>query len=469
MVKFGTSGFRGIIAENFTKDNIQKLAYALAQINETKLHCKKATIGFDNRFMSATFAKWFLEAFYSKNIDVYFYSQSVPSPLISFESQNSIGIMITASHNPFEYNGIKIFINQREIDNEIANELENLANIENKSNFTTTDFIEIEKSSNFHYTTNIDNYCNNILNLVNVDSINKKLKVCYNNMFGSALNCVKNIFEKLSLNCYILNGNLDPYFAYRLPCPYKENLKEQVDFILENNFDIGFAVDGDGDRFCAIDKNGKLFDCNYIMAILYYYLLKYKNYSGNIILDVATTTLIKKVAEHFGYDAIYSIHGFKNIGENILKNNAFMGGESNGIAFKKHLLSKDGIVLIPLILEILSQTKLGLTELVNQLETQLNYTSFIIEQNFTVTIKEHEELNKKIFKDKFIPKISENIKEISYFDGLKIIFENDYWLCIRFSGNEPVIRLFVEESSQEKAKEILEQVIKALNLQTPQQ
>lgn len=466
MVKFGTSGFRGIIGETFTKENIQKLAFALKKINE-KLNFKKATIGFDNRFMSPTFAKWFLEAFYSKNVEINFFSQSVPSPLISFESKNSIGIMITASHNPYEYNGIKIFINQREIDNETAKELENLINTENVEIFTTN-FFEIEKQNNFHYTKNIDNYCDNILKLIDKNKIDRKLKVCYNNMHGSAIACVKNIFDKLELKCTILNENVDPYFSYRLPCPYKENLSEQVNFMLENNFDIGFAVDGDGDRFCAIDKNGKLFDCNYIMAILYYYLLKNKNYSGDIILDVATTSLIKKVAKHFGYNAIYSLHGFKNIGENILKNNAFMGGESNGIAFKKHLLSKDGVVLIPLILEIISETKLGLTEIVNKLEKELNFTSFIIEQNFTISENEKQELYEKIFVNKFVPNLSEKIVEVSYFDGLKIMFENDYWVCVRFSGNEPVLRIFIEESSKEKANKTLEELIKCFNLRNKQ-
>lgn len=468
MVKFGTSGFRGIIADTFTKENIQKLGSALKIINKTKLNYEKITIGFDNRFMSPNFAKWFLEAFYSDDVEIYFYSQSVPSPLISFESKNSLGIMITASHNPYEYNGIKIFINQREIDNEIASEIEHLINFENEDNFTTTPFYVIEKNKNFHYTTNIENYCNNILSLIDINKINKNLKICYNNMFGSALNCVKNIFNKMNLNCTILNGNIDPYFAYRLPCPYKENLEEQVATILENNFDLGFAVDGDGDRFCAIDSNGKLFDCNYIMAILYYYLIKNKNYFGDIVLDVATTNLIKKVAEHFGYNVIYSKHGFKNIGENILNNNAFMGGESNGIAFKKHLLSKDGIVLIPLLLEILSETKLGLTELVNKLEKELNFTSFIIEQNFTITNLEKEILYNKIFVEKFIPKISEKIKEISYFDGLKVLFKNDYWFCVRFSGNEPVLRIFIEESSKEKANIILKELINCFNLKNKQ-
>lgn len=466
MVKFGTSGFRGIIGENFTKQNIQKLAYALKKINEKKLKFKKATIGFDNRFMSPIFAKWFLEAFYSNEVDIYFFSQSVPSPLISFESDNSIGIMITASHNPYEYNGIKIFINQKEIDNDIASELETLANLE--SEICTTPFYTIEKSKNFSYTTKIENYCNNILKLIDCNKINHNLKVCYNNMFGSSLNCVRYLFDKLEIKSFVLNENVDPYFAYRLPCPYKENLQEQVEFIVQNNFDIGFAVDGDGDRFCAIDKSGKLYDCNYIMAIMYYYLLKYKNYSGDIILDVATTNLIKKVAESFGYNAIYSVHGFKNIGENILKNNSFMGGESNGIAFKEHLLSKDGIVLIPLILEIVSVTKLSLSEIVEKIEKELNFSSYILEKNYTLTKNEINELNQKIFIEKFVPKVSEKIKEISYFDGLKVTFENDYWFCIRFSGNEPVIRIFVEENSSESANKICKEIVTQLNLKTVQ-
>lgn len=465
MVNFGTSGFRGIMGDKFTKENVQKFAYALKILNKEKLNFKKVSIGFDNRFMSPNFAKWFLEAFYYDDVEIIFFSQSVPSPLISFESKNSIGVMITASHNPYEYNGIKFFINQREIDNDIAKDIERLANIEDKKDFETVPFYEIEKRNNFHYTTNIENYCNNILKLIDMKKINSDLKVCYNNMFGSALNCVKYLLNKLGIKkVETLNETVDPYFSYRLPCPYPANLKEQVEFIVKNNFDIGFAVDGDGDRFCAIDKNGKLFDCNYIMAILYYYLLKYKHYKGSIILDVATTSLIKKVAEHFGFNAIYSVHGFKNIGENILKNNAFMGGESNGIAFREHLLSKDGVVLIPLILEILTETKLSLTQFVEELEKELNFKSTIIEKNFTLTKEEIAKLNNKIFIEKYIPNISEKIVNTSYFDGLKILFENDYWLCIRFSGNEPVIRLFIEEDSPNKANLILNEVIKDLNL-----
>ena len=141
-----------------------------------------------------------------------------------------------------------------------------------------------------------------------------------------------------------------------------------------------------------------------------------------------------------------------------------MGGESNGIAFKEHLLTKDGIVIIPIILEILSQTKMSLTELVELLERELNYKSVLKEVNFNLTLKEKENLNKQIFIDKKVPELKDTIIKISYFDGLKITFENNYWLCIRFSGNENVIRVFIEQDTEKHCDEILLELQKQYNL-----
>ena len=465
MIKFGTSGFRGIIGDNFNKENLYKLGYALKVLNN-KLQLKKITLGYDNRFLSVQFLKWFLEAFYSENIDIVFYSRSVPSPLISYESKNNnLGIIITASHNPYEYNGIKIFLNAQEPSSEIALDIENLANSINYEDISFIPFNEIQKKKNFKFSTSIENYSNSVLNLIDKEKINKNIKVCYNNMYGSALECARYIFDKLGLEkVKILNDNIDPYFNFRLPAPYENNLTEQVEFIVKNNYDIGFAVDGDGDRFTAIDKSGKIYNCNYIMAIMYYYFLKYKNYKGDIVLDVAITGLINKIAEKFNFKALDSVHGFKNIGNNILNSSAFMGGESNGIAFKEHLLTKDGIVTIPILLEILSQTKMSLTELVELLEKELNYKSVLKEVNFNLTLKEKENLNKQIFIDKKVPELKDNIIKISYFDGLKITFENNYWLCIRFSGNENVIRVFIEQDTEKHCDEILLELQKQYNL-----
>lgn len=469
MIKFGTSGFRGIIGDNFTKENMQRIAFALKKINVEELKINNIFMGFDNRFLSCDFLKWFLEVFYDENFNITFHSRSVPSPLISFESKNGLGIMLTASHNPYYYNGIKVFINGKEIGNDIAEKIEKYANNVQIESLKIEEFNKIEQSSNFKYSTNIKDYCNSILNLVNTNIINNQTTVCFNAMHGSATECVQYIFNQIGLkNVLYLNTNIDPYFDFNLPAPYPKNLEEQIEQMKNLNIDIGFAVDGDGDRFAAIDKNGKIFDCNYIMALLYNYLLQERKIKQGIILDVATTSLIKKIAKKFNCEAIYSEHGFKNIGENIIKNNALMGGESNGIAFKQHLLSKDGIVLIPMILELINKSQKSLTDLVEALEKEFDFKSCIKEYNYIVSNEEKKQLNKLIFQDKFIPKLNCEISSISYFDGLKINLLNDYWICIRFSGNENVIRIFVEENSYSKCDEINSLIAQQLNLNKKQ-
>ena len=342
MIKFGTSGFRGIINENFNEENITRIIFALTEIiKKDKIKNPKIIIGFDNRKMGKETACLVADILSGKNIEVILYTKSVISPLISYMTKTkdfgkiNYGIMITASHNPSEYNGIKIFLDSgREADDDFYKPLEEIAN--------SVDYNKIrnlkEKKDNtlIKTTTDINSYCKNIIKFVDKDNIKKRnLKVLFNAMNGSSVDFIHKISNELEMkNCGILNANPDYNFGGKIPAPYKHNLTKQSKLV-KGKYDLGIALDGDGDRISIIDSNGKFYDGNFILPILYDFLLK-KGFKGSVVKNTALSNLIKFIAEDYNYKCYDAKVGFKNIGKILEDTDAFLGGETNVIAFENH-------------------------------------------------------------------------------------------------------------------------------------
>ncbi len=463
MIKFGTSGFRGIMGENFTKKTVQQVAVALCEyLKKSGATSFAIPVGFDNRFMGKEYAEWFSCVVASLGYKVKFYTESVPSTLIAFQTKNKpLGVMLSASHNPYYYNGLKVFIEGgREPDNTITDEVEKRANAVDLSVYSFLDFSKLVEDGKIEIVYNVEDYCDYIVDFVGDKNIGQSnISVLVNIMHGSTLRCLEYIFGKLNLKNYvIMNKNIDPYFNNMLPAPYKKNLSSQVELMQKDGYDFGFALDGDGDRISFIDKDGSIFDCNYIVVLLYYYLVREKGFSGDLVANTAFTTLAKKVVEKEGGSVREVRVGFKNVANEILSSNAFLGAESNGIAFKGHILHKDGIFIALLLLDMLAGTKQSMGEVIRNLQKMVAFESEVVEHSYEITDTHKEKIYNHIFVEKHVPAMSYKVEKVQYLDGVKFLFENGYWAMIRFSGNESVVRIFVEAKNLDDCEKIVAEI-----------
>ncbi|MCI5797663.1 MAG: hypothetical protein MR024_03495 [Firmicutes bacterium] len=470
MIKFGTSGFRGIIGEDFTKENVQKIAYALSKyFEEEKIKKPSVVIGYDNRFMSETFAKWLGETLSSLDVKVFLYDHSVPSPVISYMTKiANLGLMITASHNPYMYNGIKIFERPaKEVDDVFCARIEKWANEDiNIQNLLD----KKHTSAKIEFISDISEFCESILSFVDINATKKcKFKILFNAMNGNSTECLQYLFKRMGIkNFEYMNVNRDVLFRGILPAPYKKNLDDQVKKLKDEKFDLGIALDGDGDRISVIDSKGKVLDCNFILPVLYYYFVKFKGYKGGIVKNTALSNLSVKLAKVFN-DACYDAKvGFKHIGKILSTTDAFLGGESNGIAFKKHIYSKDGLVVTALLIGLMAESGKTIDELLKEIQKLTKFKSEVIEYAYPISAKQKEKISKMLFIDKKSPKLTKKILNIVGENEYKMIFENDYWATIRFSGTENVVRIFAEQENLKTCEKIIGELEKFIGVTTRQ-
>jgi|GEM_PF-1847114 len=440
-IKFGTSGFRGIIGDNWTKTNIQKLGTALKQmIRETTKNVGSRVsivVGYDNRFMGRENAKWFCEALACDIIDITMFTMPVPTPVIAFSavSEFDYGIMFTASHNPFIYNGIKVMLKGgREADDEFFARLSKY--LDTKPQFVDTEVKYISDTSS---------YINKVLSLLDVEKIKKSsLKVLFNSMHGSSAAIVKELLDSLELKYEIMNDQPDPYFAGMVPAPYEYNLAAQCKRVVKEKFNFGFALDGDGDRIAFVDTDGKFYDCNYLLAVFYYYYVEYKKRSGSIVKNLLSSNLTVKLSKKYGHDMYETRVGFKFLGEKLHTTDSLMAGESTGIAFKDISLCKDGIFAAFLLIEAAVNMKKSIGKLIEEIMDLVGFQTFYAEVAYAYDESQREKLEKRIIHGGEAD-FGINIEKTENLpDGVKYHFMDGYWCAARLSGTEPVVRLYTE-------------------------
>ena len=459
MIKFGTSGFRGVIGENFNKENVQKIAYALTKlIKQEKEKFPCVHIGYDNRFMGEIFAKWFSEVLIYEKIKVVFYDTSMPTPVVAYMSKDSaFGVVLTASHNPYYYNGIKIIRKSGEIPDDFANKIERIANKISINKIKTKTFEDGVQDGTIIIQKNTDDYEKSVLSFLNKKKIkNENPKILFNAMHGNSSKTIRSICKKLKLENYeIMNENIDPYFEFGLPAPYLKNLTAQAVKVKKEKYDIGIALDGDSDRITCIDSSGEIYDCNYILVLLLDYLISEKNFKGGVVHNTAFTNLISLIAKKYNQPEYIAKVGFKNIAEKLSTTDAFIGGETNGVAIKKHILGKDGIIGAFLVIDMLCHYKKSLKKLLNDLEKNLKFPSCALEFAYPIDKEKKDEITNKVFIFKELPQLNQEIVKFNYEDGAKFTFSSGYWTMVRFSGNENVVRIFAEMPNEEECQDII--------------
>lgn len=449
MIKFGTSGFRGIIGDNWTKENVQKIGSAFRKMIEAQKKKVNIAIGYDNRFMGRESAVWFCEAACSDQIRATFMKVSVPSPFIAFKALTvDFGIIMTASHNPYEYNGIKVFLyGGIEADDEFCTEL--TRTIKTLKNVETARFSKLVEEGIVSYSEETDEYVDKIVSLVDAKKIKASgLKVLINTMHGSGAAVARKIIERIGLQFNVLNENIDPYFGGSLPAPYPHNLTGMAKEVVKGKYSFGVALDGDADRVAVIDGDGKYYDCNFLAAALYYYLTQIKKQSGGAVKDFLTSNLIVKLCKFYGFEIHETPVGFKFLGKSLHRTESLLAVESGGMGFKQVSLCKDGIASAAFLIDLVVAMKKSIGEVISEISKLVSFPSVFVQYAYPFAAAEREVILGKLLSAEK-PKFSLKTVDINeYSDGLKMVLENDYWCAARLSGNENVLRLYAEMPSE---------------------
>lgn len=459
-IKFGTGGWRAVIGEDFICSNIRLVAAGILELMKSENKTDKPVIiGFDRRFLSENAAKWVAEVLAQGGITVWFMHRSVPTPLVMHtvkDKELHYGIEITASHNPSEYNGIKLIVDQgRDAPLETTEKLEKI--IEKLSDVKYLEFETAVSEGKIVYLNNpFNKFLDDIISLLDMDALRERgLRVVFDSMHGSGTYPLLVIFHTARCTIDTININKDAYFGGLMPAPSEKSLNLLRDTVVKGGYDLGIAMDGDGDRLGVIDRNGRYINANEILCMLYYYLVKYKGWKGPVVRNLATTHMLDKIAESFGEKCYEVPVGFKYISSMIDEADAVLGGESSGgLTVRGHIHGKDSVYAASLFAEMISVVGKSASEIMDELERE--YGKFVmVEDNLRFAPEYKSVINKLVFEDKKLPDFAVNVDHVNYEDGCKVYFEDGSFVICRFSGTEPLLRIFAESNSRSAASEYI--------------
>lgn len=462
MIKFGTGGWRAIIGDEFTKMNIQKLSKGLAiKMKDEGVTEKGIVLGYDRRFLSKEAMQWAAEVFAAEGIRAYLINRSSPTPLIMFyvmKHDFPYGMMITASHNPAVYNGIKIFTSGgRDADEFQTQEIENYINDIYETEVVSLSYDKALELGWIVEINPLNEYIDSIISAVDMQSIRDScLRIALDPMYGVSETSLRTILLTARCDVAIIHDRHDTLFGGKLPSPSVHTLKSLQNYVLDHHCDLGIATDGDADRIGVIDDKGNFLHPNDILVTLYYYLVKYKGWRGAAVRNLATTHLLDLVTESFG-EACYEVPvGFKHISSKMNETDAVIGGESSGgLTVRGHIKGKDGVYAAALLVEMIAVLGKKLSDIVNDIKLEYGFY-YMEEKDYRFDQEKKEEIYQTLLVDKLFPMLDYEIDKISYLDGCKIYFRNGGWIVIRFSGTEPLLRIFCEMPEAGAAEKITE-------------
>ena len=469
MICFGTGGWRAQIGVDFYMANIQRVAQGLADtlIADNKTD-KPVVIGFDRRFLSAEAANWMAEVLAANGIHVWFMQRSVPTPLIMYlVKQNNLyrGIEITASHNPSNYNGIKIIVEEgRDAPSDVTERLEREINALTDVKAITMQ--EAEEKGLLSYLKNpFNGFIDAVLGVIDTNAIRARgPRLLFDSMHGSSTYPLTVILNTARCTVDQIHGEKDAYFGGMMPAPTEDTMAELRNRVVYGKYDLGIAVDGDGDRLGIIDGTGRYISANEILVLLYTYLHEYKGWKGPVVRNMSTTHLLDRVAESFGETCYEVPVGFKYISSKIDEVDAVLGGESSGgLTVRGHIHGKDSVYSSALFVEMICKTGKHPSEMIAEISQKFG-TYIMKESNVAFSAPQREQLMRTIFTDCALPEFSQKPVRVSYLDGCKVYFADDSFVVCRFSGTEPLLRIFAEGHSQEQALSYIDAWKRLLNL-----
>ncbi len=455
-IQFGTDGWRAVIADTYTFDNVRVIAAALAQhvLKNQKANVPNGVaVGYDTRFLSKEFAQATAETLAQNGVPALLSDRDCPTPAIAWATRSrscAAGIMITASHNPPKYNGFKFLLPQgRGADTDSTKSVESFLRAKSSTRIEPATVTQFDARPDFMA---------QLKRVIDVDLLKKaKGRAVCDFVHGAGRDYLDTFLRECGWKVTTLRGVPDPMFGGILPDPANPLCHRALqETVLKTKSDLGLANDPDADRFGAVDSTGEYISPNQILALVYLHLLEYRQMEGAVARTVATTCLLDAIARKHKQNVIETAVGFKWIGEQIDDGHAILGGEeSGGLSIANHCPNKDGIVADLLIAETWAAGK-------NRKPLSTRYAQILKKYGafYSDRIDVHLSADAK---DKLIKTMQSappqsfagaKVRNVVTIDGVKLNLEDGSWLLLRASGTEPLVRVYFEANSRGRLKEL---------------
>ena len=456
MIHFGTGGWRAVIADEFTRANLRLLTAGLCRMMDKEgLNGAELCIGYDRRFLAKESAHWIAEVLAGSGYRTLMVNRSSPTPLVMYVVKTrrmSYGMMVTASHNPAVYNGVKVFTaGGRDADRTVTDRIEaEIAQVD-ESAIRSIDYDEAIRLGLVREDNPSNDYIDSILSLIDTEAIKRaRLKVALDPMYGVSQTSLRTILMTCRCDLEVIHDRHDTLFGGKLPAPNARTLTALSNYVIDRCCNLGIATDGDADRLGVIDEMGNFIHPNTLLVLLYYYLVRYRGWQGACVRNNSTTHLLDRVAGKFGQNCYEVPVGFKWISAKMAETDAIIGGESSGgLAVRGHISGKDGIYAASLLVEMLAVTEKSISEIYREITDEVG-TLVYREADFRMTAARKTELQRQLFEEELLPELSRVVR-VNREDGVKLYMEDGSWVICRFSGTEPLLRMAAEAESGEKA------------------
>jgi alpha-D-glucose phosphate-specific phosphoglucomutase len=471
-IKFGTDGWRGIIAEDFTFDNVRLCAQAVAKyLKQNGLDKQSLVIGYDTRFASEDFAAAATEVLAGNDIKVHLCLKPAPTPVVSFAvpaTKSAGAIMITASHNPGSWNGFKYRSQDgASASDEATSQIEgNIASLIRQG--VGVKRLVLDKALKKGLVDYLDPspaYFDHLSHFVDVGELRRqKLNIIVDPMYGAGIGYFKAVLQGGNLKITEINAERNPSFPQIQPEPIAKNLTRLSRLVVEQKADVGLATDGDADRIGIIDERGQFLTQHQVFALLCLYLLEVRGERGALIRTLTSTMMISRLGKLFNVDVYETPVGFKYVAPVMMEKNAIIGGEeSGGYGFRGHVPERDAILAGLYFLDFMVKTGKTPSQLLDYLYSKVG-PHYYDRRDFHISAAKRQTIRHRLSSG--FPDSIAGIKvtKVDTTDGFRFFLGDESWLLIRFSGTEPLVRIYAEAESLERARELLDEGKKLIGL-----
>lgn len=455
-IKFGTDGWRGIISDNFTFENVRRVAQAIADYYKRKPKTKnkrlKIAVGYDTRFLSDRYAEEVSKVLAKNGIKVILSDKAIPTPTLSFAVNHrklTAGVMITASHNPPEFNGIKIkTASGGAAGPEVTRKIEKLL-LKKLKKQKTKKLGEIKKED---LSKDYIKFLRSYIDLKKLKNI--KFRVLVDVMYGSGNGFIASVLKGTKIRLEFMRKDINPSFGGLRPEPVLENLRTTVERMKKDKFDLCLILDGDADRIACLTSSGEFISPQKILGLLILHLLQDRKMTGGVVKTIVGTNLIDNIAKKLKLKLYETPVGFKYISDLMEKNDILTGGEeAGGMGFKGYIPERDGSLAGLLLLEMMCYRKKTIEEILEEIEKEFG-RYYYLRQDLKLQVTDY---HLPITKIKSLKKIlGKDVVKIKDYDGLKLICNDGSWLMFRGSGTEPIMRVYAESKSPNNSSRLIE-------------
>jgi alpha-D-glucose phosphate-specific phosphoglucomutase len=464
-IKFGTDGWRGIIAEDFTFDNVRVCAQAVAEyLKQDKLEKRCVVIGYDTRFASEDFAAAAAEVMAGNDIKVHLCLKPAPTPVVSFAvpaTKSAGAIVITASHNPGSWNGFKYKSQDgASASNKVTSQIEkNIASLtRHRASVKRLALDRALRKGVVDYVDPFPAYLEHISRLVDIDELRRqKLNIMVDPMYGAGSGYFKLVLQGGRLKITEINAERNPSFPEIQPEPIAKNLVKLSGLVVEQKADVGLATDGDADRIGIMNEHGQFLTQHQVFALLCLYLLEVRGERGALVRTLTSTMMLSRLGKLFDVDVYETAVGFKYVAPLMMKKNAIIGGEeSGGYGFRGHVPERDAILAGLYFLDFMARTKKTPSQLLDYLYSKVG-PHYYDRRDFHISAAKRQTIVARLSSSPPATVAGSKVLRTDTTDGFRFFLANESWLLIRFSGTEPLVRIYAEAESLERVRKLLDE------------